>query len=131
MLKGKVIDDSLFHDVQYGCDDFVDAHAGGVQFDGVIGFAERVELPGHVVVVALLDVFQNFFVGLCFALFLKFLETALGPLFSGSGQEDLVLCVFEDVGADVAAVHDDALSLTHAALDLYEFGAYRRESGAF
>ena len=56
--------DTLFHDVQYGGDDFVDAHAGGVQFDGVIGFAERVELPGHVVVVALLDVFQNFFVGL-------------------------------------------------------------------
>ena len=69
--KGKVIDDTLFHDVQYGGDDFVDAHAGGVQFDGVIGFAERVELPGHVVVVALFDVFQNFFVSLCFAFFLQ------------------------------------------------------------
>ena len=80
-------------------------------------------------VVALLHVLQDLIEVGGHPLGLEFVEAALGANLCRGGDEDLQFGIGKDGGADVAAVHDDALVLTHLLLLGDHGGAHKTDGG--
>ena len=105
-----------------------DGQLAVVKNDGIFGLAQRRGFAMGIDIVALFHVLENILEIGRHSLLLQLIISALCSYLRAGGNEDLEFCVRENGGADVTAIHHDALVLSHLLLLGNQSLSYERYS---